>query len=250
MFYYAISDKGAVKETNQDSVLIRKLKTENGDTCVLGCICDGLGGLSAGETASCTAASQYGSWFIEAFPYFYPNTDTIKVSLAELSQQINRKIFSYGKENGFRVGTTVSGVLLMGTTYLTFNVGDSRVYRLRDGVFSQLTRDNSYVQDEMDAGRMTPEEAVASGKDHVLTRCLGGYEQLEAVDFTLGEIQPGDVYMFCSDGARHKVSEDEYRRFFSGIVSREELKERLPQVLTEIMNRGEEDNISIGCIYV
>lgn len=250
MFYYAVSDKGAVKETNQDSVLIKKLKTEQGDTCVLGCVCDGLGGLSAGEMASCTAAMQYGEWFVTEFPHFYPDVNTIKVSLAELSQQINRRIYYYGKENAFRVGTTTSGVLLMGNTYLTFNVGDSRVYRCRDGNLSQLTKDNSFVQEEIDAGRMTQEEALKSGKDHVLTRCLGGFERLESVDFTVGEVLPGDIFMFCSDGGRHKISSEEYGRILSNVSSKENLKTLLPQVVSEVIRRGEEDNISIGCIYV
>lgn len=250
MYYYAVSDKGSVKDVNQDSILIKKWKSEDGVACVLGCICDGMGGLSAGEKASYTAALMYSQWFAEKVPQVYQDMDAVKVSLAECSQAVNHKIYSFGKENGFQLGTTVSGVLIIGDQYLTFNVGDSRVYRSRKKQFIQITRDNSFVQDEIDAGRMTPEEAEKSGQNHLLTRCLGGYAVLEAVDFTTGQALHGDKFVFCSDGARHVVSLKEYSILFSNIHSKEDLVSKLPLVIEEIIRRGESDNISIGCIVI
>lgn len=250
MYYHAVSDKGSVKDVNQDSILIKKWRSEDDIACIFGCICDGMGGLSCGERASYTAARMYLAWFVDNIPNIYQDIDKIKVSFAEISQEINHKIFSFGKENKIRLGTTVSGILIVGDQYLTFNVGDSRVYRSFEKQFVQMTRDNSFVQDEIDAGRMTPEEAEKSGQDHLLTRCLGGYSTLEAVDFTTGQTTRGDKFVFCSDGARHVVSSKEYANLFSHIHSKEDLVEKLPQVIEEIIRRGESDNISIGCIAV
>lgn len=250
MYYYAVSDKGSVKEINQDSVLIRKLKTPDNTLCVIGCICDGLGGLSAGEMASCTAVSVYSEWFTNVLPAKADDFDKIKVSFAECSQILNEKIYSFGKNNGFRIGTTVSGILIIGEKYLTFNIGDSRVYLDTSEGFTQLTKDNSFVQQEIDAGRMSEEEAKESGRDHILMRCLGGTELLEAVDFTEGYIHPDDKFMFCSDGARHVVSDEEYHSLFSHVHSKEHLAVKLPQVISEIIKRGETDNISIGVIAI
>lgn len=250
MYYYAVSDKGAVKDVNQDSILIKKWKSEDDTVCVFGCICDGMGGLAAGEKASYTAALAYSRWFSDHISEIYQDVDQVKTSFSECSQIINQKIYSFGKENGFRLGTTVSAVLIIGNRYLTCNVGDSRVYRSFDKQFVQITKDNSYVQNEVDAGRMTKEEAETSEKNHLLTRCLGGYSVLEAVDFTSGEVIPGDKFVFCSDGARHVVTSREYAILFSKIQSKKDLVEQLPRVIEEIIRRGESDNISIGCIAI
>src|ERR671926_337092 len=97
------------------------------------------------------------------------------------------------------MGTTASVLILSNGRYLIGQVGDSRVYLLRDGVLTQLTKDHSYVQEQVDAGFLTPEQARYHPYSNVITRCVGANESVEP-DVFRGDIQAGDVFLVASDG--------------------------------------------------
>jgi hypothetical protein len=98
------------------------------------------------------------------------------------------------------MGTTASVLTMADGGYLIGQVGDSRVYRLRDGELEQLTRDHSYVQEQVDAGLLTPEQAKYHPYSNVITRCVGANAHVEP-DLFAGDVRPGDVFLLASDGS-------------------------------------------------
>lgn len=163
------TDIGIKKNTNQDSALILEADTDFGKI-LLAVICDGMGGLAKGEVASSALITMLSNWFENDLPKFLcaPNLqDIIFDSWNNIIQNANVSIASYGKRNGVNMGTTIAACLFINDNYYILNVGDSRVYCLSDNVY-QLTKDQTYVQREMDEGRMTPQEAETSPQRNVL----------------------------------------------------------------------------------
>jgi protein phosphatase len=114
------------------------------------------------------------------------------------------------------MGTTVSVLLIAGRRYLIGQVGDSRVYLLRDGALIQLTKDHSYVQEQVDAGFLTPEQARYHPYSNVITRCVGARPDVEP-DVYRGEVKLGDVFLVASDGLTGMVDD---RRLQTLLISR------------------------------
>lgn len=243
-----ISDVGLTKKTNQDAIFCTSAQLDN-HTAVFGVICDGLGGLSHGEVASSNAIHTLHQWFQEVYPLIYKNWDEVKSSLADCLSTYNQRLYEFAQSHNIRIGTTISGVLILDDIYMTVNIGDSRVYCIRNQELLQLTKDHSFVQREMDEGRMTEEEASVDKRKNILTRCIG-IELVVEADFTFGKILPQDCFFFCSDGARHLVTPDEFVQIFNNIKDKDDLKLRLAEVIRVNKVREERDNISIGCIYI
>ena len=189
------TDIGIKKNTNQDSALILEADTDFGKI-LLAVICDGMGGLAKGEVASSALITMLSNWFENDLPKFLcaPNLqDIIFDSWNNIIQNANVSIASYGKRNGVNMGTTIAACLFINDNYYILNVGDSRVYCLSDNVY-QLTKDQTYVQREMDEGRMTPQEAETSPQRNVLLQCVGA-SQYVVPDFFSGKIQNGQSYI-------------------------------------------------------
>jgi protein phosphatase len=144
------------------------------------------------------------------------------------------------------MGTTASVLLLSPTRYLIGQVGDSRVYLLRDGALVQLTKDHSYVQEQVDAGFLTPEQARYHPYSNVITRCVGASPDVEP-DVYEGEVKVGDIFLVASDGLTGMVDD---RRLQMLLMSRAEPERKVHSLISEANGRGGLDNITAIVVQV
>ena len=154
------TDKGIVKSTNQDGLTVKRINTKQGEM-VFAAVCDGMGGLAMGEVASTAMINAFNKWVMNELPLLCLREITeeeIMKQWSELVQQQNEHIKQYGNAKGIRLGTTAVAMLFTQNKYFLMNVGDSRAYRINEGI-RQLTKDQTFVAREIEAGRMTPEEA-------------------------------------------------------------------------------------------
>ena len=203
------TDIGLRKSTNQDSALIIEAMSDVGNI-LLAVICDGMGGLSKGEVASSTVIQAFSRWFeddLKGIITMDDPTDRIFEDWEKIVFSVNDKIAEYAKANRCSMGTTLNAVLFLKGRYYIINIGDSRAYLITNSLL-QLTKDQTYVQREMDMGRMTPEEAMVSPQRSVLLQCVGASDYIEP-EYFCGEYAPEQVFLLCSDGFRHIITEDE-----------------------------------------
>ena len=248
MNYYSVvhTDIGIRKKTNQDSALIMEAETDVGNV-LLTVICDGMGGLAKGEVASSEVIREFSQWFEQQLPCILAienPTDRIFSSWEKIALACNEKIFAYGKRHGVSMGTTLVAMLFIGEKYYIINIGDSRAYCLSDRLYL-LTKDQTFVQREMDMGRMTYEEAMNSPQRNVLLQCIGASNYIEP-DFFTGEVAANQVYMLCSDGFRHVLREKELFEELSPetLRTKDDMKKKLRQLIDTVKSRDESDNIT------
>ena len=194
-----VTDVGNRRTSNQDSLMLRT-GTCQGKEILLAAVADGMGGMKRGDWASLTALTMLDRWWTERLSEFVGETvlwDLLGDSLAVTVEQINWTI--YRESGAERSGTTLSMLFLYDNHYLLLHVGDSRIYRLRRGVTEQLTRDQTWCQQELDAGRLTAEEAAVHPMRHALISTLGVEAQYQ-LQRESGTVSPGDAFLLCSDG--------------------------------------------------
>lgn len=246
------TDIGIKKKTNQDSALILEAKTSKGNA-LLTVICDGMGGLSKGEVASSTVISSFASWFENDFVSLLSLDDPQTRIFSDWEKIIfscNDRIKKYAKEHSVSMGTTLAATLFYGNRYYGINVGDTRIYYIADNLV-QLTKDHTFVQREIDMGRMTVEEAKVSPQRNVLLQCIGASEYI-VPDFISGEIASGVMFLLCSDGFRHLITNEEiYERLNPYVLSNEQSMLDNIVYLTELNKyRRENDNITALLVRV
>lgn len=242
----AHTDVGIRKKTNQDSVLVKVAQTDYGKVC-LAAVCDGMGGLEKGELASATLTRHLSTWFENEFPdllYQGLSLELLEESWNNLIYSVNQRLHSYGHAARVDMGTTIVVLLIVGNDYYIANVGDSRVYLMRD-VIEQLTKDQTFIQREMDAGRMTWEEARKDSRRNILLQCVGASDII-VPDYFTGTILPGSIFLLCSDGFRHVIGQEEIFDYLNPLrlLNESSMKEGI-EYLTELDKyRKEVDNIS------
>ncbi len=245
------TDVGIRKETNQDSLAIKIINTPSG-MAALGIVCDGMGGLSKGELASKEVLIAFIKWFDEVFTKDVLNNNfsftTLREQWNEIIQTQNKRLGSYGASNNIMLGTTVSAILMFNGEYHIVHVGDSRIYEMTN-VVKQLTTDQTFIAREVAMGRMSEEEAKVDPRRSVLLQCVGASQVVEP-DFVKGQLSKNAVYMLCSDGFRHQISDEEMIEKIGPIaVSNEDEMKYGCIYLTELVkNRKETDNISVAVI--
>ncbi len=247
----AHTDVGTRKSVNQDAVLIEEAVTDRGGV-LLAVICDGMGGLARGEAASSALIRAFSRWFEETLPFLIyredpePGIPFVKIteSWQDTFDRVNRRIEEYSMILGASCGTTAAALLLAEGRYYIGNVGDSRVYRMNPGI-RQLTKDQTFVQREMDEGRMSAEQARVSPQRNVLLQCVGASPVITP-EFLQGQYGPDELFLLCSDGFRHVISEDEIQKILAPGERKDEQTLRDAAVYcTELCKqRGETDNIS------
>ena len=237
-----VSDPGKKRPHNEDSAIT--------DSALgLALVADGMGGYKAGEVASAIAAKVIfdGVKAGQAQPkpnrasqYPSPEAVLIRASI----EDANRRIFHTAHEvpQCQGMGTTVVAALFSENRVTIAHVGDSRIYLHRDGVLKQVTNDHSLVQELIDRGFFTPEEALANTPKNLVTRALGIDEHVE-VDVQELPVQPGDIYLLCSDGLNDMVNDEEIRLTLSKYSA------NLAQAADELVQLanagGGKDNISV-----
>lgn len=246
------TDAGIKKKTNQDAVLVKAADTDYGRV-LLAVVCDGMGGLAKGEVASAALIRAFSDWFEERFPVLFVQNfqeEALRRDWDQLISDMNSKISDYGIGHGLRLGTTLAGLLLVGSRYYIINIGDSRIYQITDRLI-QLTRDHTYVQREMDLGHMTCEEAMRDSRRNVLIQCVGAGSAI-APDYYTGVFEKNTVFLLCSDGFRHLVTPEElYQCLNPRVLQTEKQMAEQAVYLTELnKSRNETDNISVALIKV
>lgn len=207
------TDLGRVRENNEDK--FEYFLPEDDATLAsrgqIFLVCDGMGGHAAGQIASELTAKT----FIDVYLH-HPSADA-SVAMAAGVNAANRFVCDVGRAVPARrgMGTTLSGLILLQDKAYTVQVGDSRIYRLRQGEMLMMTHDHTWVDEQIRAGVLTPEEAEHHPYKHVLTRAVGTEGEV-VPDIELNDLKPGDLYMLCSDGVMNHVSD-----------------ERIGQILTE-----------------
>lgn len=241
---HASTEKGNYRSTNQDSICVRKAEWRANEI-LMAVVCDGMGGLSKGELASAVTVRSFAEWFDKELPGIIEN-----VALEEIGRQwderlhkISEKMKQYGNQSGKSMGTTFTGILMMGGKYVMVHVGDSRIYKIQKNAV-QLTADHTYVAREIAAGRMTEEEALHSPKRNTLSQCIGASKNL-LPECRFGNVYHGDTFVICSDGFRHKITSHEMACYFQKKDTLENICSDLIQIN---MERGEKDNISVVAI--
>ena len=240
------TDSGLRSSTNQDSFGAKIIRSR-GEEMAAVIMCDGMGGYSSGEVASATVVDAFQRWIMRRLPVFCENgLDSAQIfdewlGLAELC---NRKILHYGGTHGIRLGTTAVILLLTQSQYMIMNVGDCRVYTVGEQV-RQITRDQTVVQQEVDAGILTPEQAEHDKRSHILSQCIGAAEAVHP-DFYTGAAEADTVWLLCCDGFRHKIGPAEFAEYFApeNMTSCEQMQAQIRELIDLNMQRHERDNIS------
>ena len=236
----ARSDVGMIRSGNEDSFFAHATK-ERG----LFIVADGMGGHAAGEVAS-EMAVQIVSRELQDLSDVYEASARERV--AESLRFANRAIYERTIQEADKqgMGTTASVLIVQASRYLIGQVGDSRVYLLRDGALRQLTKDHSYVQEQVDAGFLTPEQARYHPYSNVITRCVGASDAVEPDTYT-GELKPGDVFLVASDGLTGMVDD---RRLQQLLLSRASAGRVVDALIAEANYRGGLDNITAIVVQV
>lgn len=250
--YYGHTDIGPVRKSNQDALII-KTAVAGGKKIAMGAVCDGVGGLSHGERASCEAARQLSDWFDYEIPQIMGQEEEEEILFnrwKQLVAEINGKIYAFGQQNSTSLGTTMTAILIWDKQYFIAHVGDSRAYEITSGV-RQITEDHSFLAREVRCGRMTEEEARKDKRSNLILQCLGAREQVNP-DFFRGNVNGLVTFLLCSDGFWHCISNEELYGYFSPecLDSAETIRENTVKMTELAKQRGERDNISVLVLRV
>ena len=242
LFVAARSDVGMIRAGNEDSFF-----AEANEKRGLFIVADGMGGHAAGEVAS-EMAVQIISRELAGIMEINNGDNAAAAKVAEAVKKANSKIYerTITEVDKQGMGTTASVLILTGSRYLIGQVGDSRVYLLRDGKLRQLTKDHSYVQEQVDAGFLTPEQARYHPYSNVITRCVGASDSVEPDTYN-GEVKTGDVYLVASDGLTGMVDD---RRLQQLLFSRATPGRVVDALISEANGRGGLDNITAIVVQV
>ena len=242
------TDIGISKHTNQDSLAIKMMDTSRG-RATLAIVCDGMGGLSKGELASKEVIRSYCDWFDVAFAKGAMNDnfnmDQMLVDWRNIAIENNRRLSEYGNSHDVMLGTTLSAILFLEDNFYIVHVGDSRIYQLHNQEVTQLTTDQTVIAREIARGNLTEEQAKRDARRNVLLQCVGASKYVEP-ELIQGKICPGAVYLLCSDGFRHEITNEEIYQRLNGEEHTTSLEFRNGLVeLTELVKtRQERDNIT------
>ncbi len=240
LLYAARTDVGMIRSGNEDNFAV----DANGARGIF-IVADGMGGHAAGEVASEMAVQIIQR---ELSPVVDLVNDEVTKLVANTLRKANRAIHdrTITEVDKQGMGTTASVLLLSGTRYLIGQVGDSRIYLMRDGTLQQLTKDHSYVQEQVDAGFLTPEQARYHPYSNVITRCVGASPDVEP-DTYRGEMRLGDIFLVASDGLTGMVDD---RRLGQLLGSRAEPERKVQALISEANGRGGLDNITAIIVQV
>lgn len=246
----ATTDVGLTKSTNQDSYNVRVLSTRQGKV-VLAVLCDGMGGLSKGEVASASLVNAFCKWADSKLPALCETEITdaaIRADWVGIATEYNEKIKAYAASCGTNMGTTITVLMLTSSRYYIMNVGDTRAYEIGDTV-TVLTKDQTVVAREVELGHLTPEEAERDSRRSVLLQCIGASDEVYP-DMFFGDTKLNAVYMLCSDGFRHEITEDEIYQYLNPnvMVEADGMKRNMDFLVYLNKQRQERDNISVVSI--
>lgn len=243
------TDPGMVRSHNEDSVFGNPV----GGLVILA---DGMGGYNAGEVASGMATTVLATELEEAFALRQPyemdaaaGRPWAHTAIFDKVAQTNASIFNAAESQPqyAGMGTTLVLAAFYDNTVTVAHIGDSRLYRLRGGAFEQITRDHSLLQEQIDAGMITPEEARHSQNKNLVTRALGVDPEVET-ELHDYPAQVGDIYLLCSDGLNDMVEDEEIALTLQALGANLELAAM--QLIEMANDNGGRDNVSVILVKV
>ena len=236
MEYYALSDIGFMREKNQDAFLT--VENAYGDHLLM--VADGIGGGKAGEVASAETVQYFERIFKESGPFSH--IEDVAGFLYYHIGYINRHILHMArKQQAYEgMGTTVTGMLVTSLGDTVVNCGDSRVYGFKDGELIHLTKDDTYINQMIDEGRISAEEAADHPKKHYLVKAIGVYDECHA---DIHQVEEMPIYLLCSDGLHSYVSDDEILETVS--IDDLTIKEKTIRLKELALSKGGYDNITV-----
>ena len=236
--FFEALDTGRARTNNEDSVSLD-------EAVALAVLADGMGGYNAGEVASNMATSfihtELGRWLREASTNA---TDTeVRRAMDICVDNANRAIFNAANSNPqyAGMGTTLVVAVFRENRLLVGHVGDSRAYRLRAGRLQQITRDHSLLQEQIDAGLITPEQAAFSANKNLVTRAVG-VEDTVLLETHQHEVLPGDLYLMCSDGLSDMLDDASIAQL---LQTSDSLDQTARALIDGANDAGGKDNISV-----
>lgn len=226
-----VTHVGLVRKSNEDALIID-------ENLGLFGVADGMGGHKAGEVASELAVQQ----LVEYFGRQQASESSLADQLREGVSLANEAVYNQAmhRENLRGMGTTITVGVFRGPRLYIANVGDSRAYLLREGVFTRLTTDHSLVFELVQQGGISQEEAFQHPQRNVLTRALGTSPEVEA-DITEMDLMAGDLLLFCTDGLCGLLREEE----IAAILKNNDIFAAQKGLLEAALERGGQDNISM-----
>jgi serine/threonine protein phosphatase PrpC len=242
------SDPGSVRSNNEDSVMANSLRG-------FAVLADGMGGYNAGEVASGMATALLGTELEKAFTEREPSSrDASGKSWAEVTlvaemARVNGAIYQAAQSQPHYagMGTTLVVAVFHDNKVTVGHIGDSRLYRLRGEDFQAITRDHSLLQEQIDSGLITAEQARHSQNKNLVTRAVGIDPEVQA-EIHDHAVLPGDVYLFCSDGLNDMVEDDEIAMTLGALSANLELC--ATQLIQMANDNGGRDNVSVILVKV
>lgn len=231
-FLVGKTDLGLRRKKNEDTILISEKK----GFCL---VADGIGGTAAGDIASQLFAETARNCFLSR-----PDTEDMSYRLVQqVFFEANRRILKYSQDNPDckGMGCTAELLVITDNRFILGHIGDSRTYRLRQGELKQLTKDHTLVQEQLDQGMITKEEAGHHSFKNVILRAVG-IKNNPALDLLRGNIFPGDLFLLCSDGLTDMVNDQEIKNH---MLSGKNLKDKVEQLIQKANDNGGKDNISV-----
>ena len=229
----ALSDTGYRRIVNEDSLLARS---------PIFAVADGMGGHTAGDFASTAVVTRLAEKVRVDFVTEAALTEALRDAVGDMGRGVG--------QTDLGTGTTVTGIALTladGSPYwLVFNIGDSRVYSFRDGTLEQLTVDHSIVQELLDAGAITPEEAEVHPHSNVITRAVG-FNEDPVPDYFLFPIVAGSRLLVCSDGLTKELTEHGIRYYLGEGSSPLDAAQ---QLMDAALGNGGRDNVTVVVVDV
>jgi protein phosphatase len=226
------TDVGLVRPNNEDTFMINK----EGSFCL---VADGMGGAAAGETASRIFA-QTGD---EVFSNPKPQTEHDVIECVQTTFRLaNDRILAHVAENPDHkgMGCTAELLAIAGSGFVIGHMGDSRTYRFRNGLLKQLTKDHSLVQDQIDQGLITEEQARTHSMRNVILRAVG-VRPSPALDTLRGPVFRGDLFLLCSDGLTDLVEDAEIQAV---LCLDADLSRKAENLIDLAKSAGGKDNIT------
>ena len=239
------TDSGMVRSHNEDSI------AADGEAG-LAVLADGMGGYNAGEVASGIAVELIKSEMKKALAGKKPeelNGQSAEQLITEHSTRANAAIYQAAQSQPqySGMGTTLVVALWHDNHVSVGHIGDSRLYRLRDGVLEQVTRDHSLLQEQIDSGMITKEQARHSQNKNLVTRAVGIDPEVETEVHTYS-VQPGDVYLLCSDGLSDMVTDEDVQLTLSSLAANLPLAAQ--QLVQQANDNGGRDNVSVILVRI
>lgn len=231
----ASSHIGKIRASNQDSGSVGRN---------LFVVADGMGGHAGGDVASALAVQH-----LFTLDRTYESVEDAREALfrgvLDAGADLTNAVVEHPELTG--MGTTVSAMIRVKSQMVIAHIGDSRIYRLREGVLEQITADHTFVQRLVDSGRITPEEAAVHPRRSVLMRVLGDVDAEPEVDTHIVDTRPGDRWLLCSDGLSGYVSE---RDIAETLLTVDDVELAAHKLITQSLSEGAPDNVTVVIVRV